>query len=210
MGKLINGINGPFTGKVGTVIGSSWKGIPYIKGAYKKRTAKAGPGERANRNKFALAQNWLSPVVSFVREGFRNYSPGVEGFLAAKSWMLKNSFIGTPPDISIDPALVKLSHGTLPLSADLTVELIEENKVKFSWNTEKLPDGNAKDQAMMMAYDIDNRQVFCQVTGQFRETGTDSMELHATKNRIYHIYFAFVANDRSRQSDSIYLGTIQI
>lgn len=40
MGKLINGIYGLFEGKVGAVVGSSWKGIPYIKSAYKQRTKK--------------------------------------------------------------------------------------------------------------------------------------------------------------------------
>ena len=55
MDKLINGINEPFPGKVGTASGSSWKGIPYIKGPYKKRTGKAGKEEKGNRNKFAFS-----------------------------------------------------------------------------------------------------------------------------------------------------------
>ena len=112
MGKLINGINGPFLGKVGNGIGSSWKGIPYIKGPYKKRTGKASEGEKGNRNKFGMAQRWLQPALPFVREGFKNYSPTVDGFLAAKSWLLLHSFEGIQPDISINPALVKLSHGS--------------------------------------------------------------------------------------------------
>jgi Family of unknown function (DUF6266) len=210
MGRLVNGINGPFVGKVGSVIGSSWKGVPYMKGVYKQRTGKASPGEQANRNKFRLAQSWLAPTVNFVREGFRNYSPRVEGFLAAKSWLLLHSFEGIPPDISINPALVKLSHGTLPLSSDLRVELIEDSHIKFSWNPEKIPDGNVKDQAMLLAYDIYHSYVTYQLTGQFRETGTDILQLPPIKNRTYHIYFAFVADDRSRQSDSAYLGIINI
>ena len=31
MAKIDEGILGPFSGKVGEVIGSSWHGIPYIK-----------------------------------------------------------------------------------------------------------------------------------------------------------------------------------
>jgi hypothetical protein len=124
--------------------------------------------------------------------------------------MLLHSFEGTAPDISINPALVKLSHGTLPLSADLMVERINDNHIKFSWNPEKLPDGYGKDQAMLLAYDIEHYHVNFQLTSQFRETGFDSLVLPSLKNRTYHIYFAFVANDRSRQSDSAYLGSITI
>ena len=61
---------------------------------------------------------------------------------------------------------------------------------------------------MMLAYDIEFHQAVFQVTGQFRESGTDGLELQPMKNRTYHIYCAFIANDRSRQSDSVYLGTI--
>ena len=208
MGKLINGINGPFPGKVGTGIGSSWKGIPYIKGPYKKRTGKASEGERGNRNKFAMAQRWLQPVLDFVREGFKNYSPTVDGFLAAKSWLLLHSFEGIQPDISINPALVKLSHGSLPLPANIRVEKINGSRLQFSWDPASIEDSHPKDQVMLLAYDIDHRQTNIVIPGQFRETGTDSMTLRPMKMRTYHIYLAFVAPDRSRQSDSVYLGSI--
>jgi hypothetical protein len=79
MGRLINGINGAFEGKVGSVVGSSWKGIPYIKSAYKKRTKKVSAKELANREKFAMAQDWLKPLLPFVREGYKGYSSTVEG-----------------------------------------------------------------------------------------------------------------------------------
>jgi len=34
------------------------------------------------------------------------------------------------------------------------------------------------------------------------------MQLPPQKKRTYHIYLAFVAQDRSRQSDSVYLGAL--
>jgi len=59
MGRFTNGINSPIQGKVGTVVGSSWKGIPYVKSAYKKRTKKISKKEAGNRSKFGEAQFWL-------------------------------------------------------------------------------------------------------------------------------------------------------
>lgn len=50
-----------------------------------------------------MAQAWLRPVTQFVREGFKEYTPTVEGFLAAKSYLLKNAFEGTAPDLTINP-----------------------------------------------------------------------------------------------------------
>ena len=61
---------------------------------------------------------------------------------------------------------------------------------------------------MLLAYDIYHRHVTIVIPGQFRETGADSMQLPPMEMRTYHIYLAFVAHDRSRQSDSVYLGAI--
>jgi Family of unknown function (DUF6266) len=56
----------------------------------------------ANRNKFAMAQAWLKPLLPFVREGFNGYGTTVEGYLTAKSWLLQNCFMGIAPHISME------------------------------------------------------------------------------------------------------------
>ncbi|MFI5194447.1 MAG: DUF6266 family protein, partial [Chitinophagales bacterium] len=78
----------------------------------------------------------------------------------------------------------------------------------FSWNPARIEDGHTKDQVMLLAYDIYHRNATTIIPGQFRETGTDSMQLPPQEMRTYHIYLAFVAHDRSRQSNSVYLGAI--
>jgi hypothetical protein len=210
MGKLKNGINGSIEGKVGAVIGSSWKGIPYIKARYKKRTAKRGKGEKANQSKFGMAQLWLKPLLPFVRQGFKGYSPTVEGFIAAKSYMLLNAFEGPAQKPSINPALVKVSFGNLSLSDNITVEKNKTGQLIFSWDTSNVDDGSPADQVMLLAYDVDHAVAEFTITGQFRSTGSDTLQLDTKKGRTYHIYFAFTADDRSRQSDSVYLGTISM
>ena len=84
MGRLLGGVNGQIQGKVGQISGSSRNGIPYIKGPYKNRTKTVSKKELLNRKKFAAAQAWLSPILDFVREGFRGYSQRSQGFVAAK------------------------------------------------------------------------------------------------------------------------------
>src|SRR6185369_13168731 len=99
MARLISGINGPFVGKVGSVVGSSWNGIPYMKKKYAKRTKNITVEEKQNRSKFAMAHFWLQPLLEFVREGFKDFSPRSRGFNAAKAHLLKNAFEGIKPGI---------------------------------------------------------------------------------------------------------------
>lgn len=211
MGRLISGVNGPFLGKVGKAVGSSRNGIPYLKGPYKKRTLKVSAKELANRKKFALAQAWLSPLVEFVREGFKGFSQRSYGFIAAKSWLLKNAFVNDDSGLRIDPALVKVSSGDLPLPENLAVVLTENGDLKFTWDPGLiLWDSAGRDQIMLLAYDVEKAEVEFTTTGQFRSTGTDILSLDKTKVKNVHVYAAFSAADRSRQSDSVYLGEWKI
>jgi len=210
MGKLINGINGPIQGKVGTVHGSSRKGVPYLKGPYKKRTKKISKKEKGNRNKFADSQFWLKPLLEFVREGFKGYTERVEGFIAAKSYLSKNAFEGDQPNIRINPALVKVSFGDLPLSNDIAVGLIAPGQLQFTWDGAPVAGGSPKDQVMMLAYDIEHKLASYTTTGQFRSTGSDTLPIPTQKGRTYHLYCAFNGVDRESRSHSVYMGAISV
>jgi Family of unknown function (DUF6266) len=210
MAKLTNGIMGPIKGKIGHVIGSSWKGIPYLKARARKRTKRVGKGEAANRSKFAMAQFWLRPLLGFVRQGFKGYSPTSEGFVAAKSYLLLNAVEGLAPDYVINPALVQLSFGDLPLPDDMAVGLVDDNHLEFTWERSSTAEASPFDQVMLMAYDVEDKTAYYTITGQFRHTGNDRLMISAQPGRNYHLYFAMVADDRSRQSHSVYMGQIKI
>ncbi|MEO8402972.1 MAG: DUF6266 family protein [Chitinophagaceae bacterium] len=208
MGKFINGINGPVQGKVGTIIGSSWKGIPYVKSKHKKRTKNVSEKEEANRTKFASAHSWLRPLLSFVRTGFKGYSVKAEGFNAAKSYLLRNAVEESPDGFRIMPSLMKLSVGDLPLPATMSVTKMAADKLQFTWEVAQASGAHGRDQVMMMAYDTDNQKAFFVTNGLFRSAGADILTVYGKTGSTYHLYAAFVAVDRSRQSDSMYLGEI--
>jgi hypothetical protein len=210
MGILTYGSLGPVKGKVGNLIVSSWKGKPYVKSLPAERKSPPSEKELSNRKKWAMAHEWLKPVTKFVREGFKGYTPTVEGFLAAKSYLLKNAFEGMAPDLTINPALVKVSSGELPLPENIQATLQGNDIVQLTWSTEDITRINRYDQVMLLAYDIEKRFSITTLTGQLRNTGVDTLKLSAVRGRVYHLYAAFVAADRSMQSDSIYLGMVNM
>jgi hypothetical protein len=210
MGKLLSGINGPIRGKVGTVTGALWKGIPYLRSLPIPRDRELTTKEKNNRSKFAMAHAWLHPVLDFVRQGFKGYSLTVEGFIAAKSYLLRNAFEGVQPGISINPALVKMSHGSLPLSGNITAEKTADNKFLFTWDTATVTGGHGADQVMVLAYDIEHAYARFNITGQFRNVGSQLLDAFGSTGDTYHLWLAFTAHDRSRLSDSVYLGAIEL
>jgi hypothetical protein len=212
MGKMPHGMHGVFQGKVGKLVGSSWKGIPYVKAKPAERSAARGVEEKKNQTRFSELHYWLKPIIHFLRVGFKGYSPTIEGFIAAKSYALRNAYVVENGSKVLDPTLVKVSYGDLPLPEKIEFEKTDDNTVRFTWNADSSYQREAagRDQVMLLAYAPSGSRIAgetsMELTGQFRETGSDTLKLK--KGITYHLYIAFVAHDRSRQSDSRYLGTV--
>jgi hypothetical protein len=105
---------------------------------------------------------------------------------------------------------VKVSSGELPLPENIQATLQGNDIVQFTWGTEDIARANRYDQVMLLAYDIENRFSIKTLTGQLRYTGVDTLQLSVVRGQVYHLYVAFVAADRSMQSDSIYLGAVNV
>lgn len=210
MGSIQFGSLGPINGKVGNIVISSWKGKPYVKSTPAERKSPLTQKEIANRKKWAMAHAWLKPVTNFVREGFKGYTITVEGFIAAKSYLLKNAFEGEAPDFIINPALVKVSSGELPLPQHIKATLNANKEIQFSWDTNEMEFANKYDQAMLLAYDIEGGYAYTRLTGQLRMNGSDTLNVQRGFERTLHLYIAFVSANRSARSNSLYLGPMYI
>jgi hypothetical protein len=207
MARYSNGINGAFFGKIGPVVGTSRNGVPYMKSKGNPRTAAATPAEQLNRNKFSNAHAWLKPLLPVLRVGYKGYSQTTYGFNAAKSYVLRN----TMENGQVLPELVKISIGDLPVSPDISLSVSDDRKLQFSWSPELIANADAKDQLMVLAYLPDKAIAIYEIHGAFRETGMQVLNLvNDFADKIIHVYAAFVAADRSRQSESIYFGPISV
>ena len=211
MARYTNGVNGLVFGKVGSIVGSSWKGQPYLKARPVRLNKTKGEYEAINQSNFSILHHWLKPLLNFLRAGFKGYSEKVEGFNAAKSLALKNAFTGEKGQKVLDPALVQVSWGDLLLPDGLSVTKIGDYELSFNWDASVNKEGNKRnDQAMLLAYNDQNKLAVYELFGQFRSAGSDRLLLPKDKYGSYHVYIAFVANDRSRQSNSVYLGKIEV
>jgi hypothetical protein len=209
MASYKEGAMGPFHGKLGNIIGGTWKGKPYMR-LRPDRRAKPSPREQLNRDKFKTLHLYLQPLVDIVRAGFKGYSRMVEGYNAAKSYNLKNAFTLVKGVYELDPAKVLLSYGTLRLPENISCELIGR-ELHFTWeNNQHASIEHPDDRTMLVAYQPDNyrpRKEFT-ISGARRKEAKDMLLLKAPGT--YHVYFALTDEERSRQSNSVYLGTMEV
>jgi len=218
MAKMKKGLHGPISGKIGGIVGSSWRGIDYLK-SKPKRTKPPTDGELGNRFIFAYTQLWLQPIKDFLKVGFKDDNHTVYGVNAAKSYLYKNALTKDGFNSIIHPHLMKVSVGTLSLSDNIKVEKTSTHELTFTWDGGKVADGHPNDQIMLLVYNVQDKDkviigdVFGTVAGEFRKDGMEKIRVEPdpqAPDLDYHVYAAFSAMDRSRQSDSIYLGTVTI
>jgi hypothetical protein len=202
-----NGPNSGLSGKFGSVIGYRLNGQDIIKGWPKKRQSKPSVKELANREKFALLQVWLQPILHFLRIGFKNYAPTFQGFVAAKSYNSKHAmYQNEAGNWFVEPASVLVSYGTLPLPHLMEMKVIDD-KIEITWSKETGERG--LDGAMILTYNLKTKWVTGDFTVSRRDTGKATIDRPSdTGLDEIHVYLAFVAYDQTNQSKSHYLGAI--
>ena len=208
MASIKNGILGGFTGKIGNVVGYNTYGVDRMR-SISDRTAPATAAELRNRKQFKLVQDTLNCIKELIKIGFNNYWTKTGGTRGAISYNKTKAVQLNDDDCSIDPERFRFSGGVLPGLHNATFELERDDLLRFNWNPELVYGASPKDQVMLLAIDLEGKKASYECLGNFRGSGTDVLRLsNDLKGKNLDIYIAVVAKDRSKQSDSQYLGRI--
>ena len=211
MGKISQGILGGFSGKVGNVIGASWKGIHYIR---IKPASVANPrteGQVNQRTKFSATLAFLQPSLAFVKVGYKFYASKRSAFNAAMSYVIQNAITGSAPNFSVDPAAALMSRGKLTGASGTSATFLDD-ELTVSWSNNST-EGNARtdDKAMLLAYNPNKQESLIDLEAGTRATGTVVVEIPGTySGDSLVVYLAFQAADGSMVSNSTYIGTVNI
>lgn len=213
MATFKQGINGPFNGKVGSVVGYQWKGISVMRGLprfTKPRTVK----QLANQAKMALMLYFLKIIIVIVRKGF--YIVGEErqmsAFNVAMSYNKKHAIKGEYPDFEIDYSKVMIAQGELEGPVNPRVQQIGE-AIEFSWDPEVNTNGQGNDQAMLLIVGYKPEAIAITPmsgSGNRRDRGKEIINVGKSfKGATFATYIAFISDDRKKASDSMYCGDIE-
>ncbi|RZK36337.1 MAG: hypothetical protein EOO90_27510 [Pedobacter sp.] len=211
MAILDGGPNGGFSGKVGSVVGYLRYGKWIIRGLPKKNKRKRKPTEKelVSRAGFSAVQNFLCPLLPFIRVGFNleAKSKNMSAHNAAKSNIMLSALSGQG---EINYSKVNLSIGNL-LGVEAPGVETDDSGLHVSWfNNENDPGAGYNDQVMIAVYSEELHRASFILSGSRRSQGYEIMELYKTgAGHLYHVWMAFIADDRLRISSSTYLGTVR-
>lgn len=199
--------DGALLGKFGNLVGCKLRDTYYVRQA-PQRTTPRTEGELRSENNFRVIMAWLKPINLFVKQGFKN--PKMTGLNAAHSCLSKEALIKDGMNSYVDPVLAKVSSGNLGMPQNLQAELVGELQLVFTWDSTLVENSSPRDRIMMLAYNDEKAIARYELNGAKRFTGEDVLDLPAGVAGTFHLYGAFVSEDGARQSNSKYLGTIEI
>ena len=221
MARIEDGVLGSLSGKLGEVVASSWKGIPYIKSRPASFHDAKTPAQLAHRMKLQLAHQFVKPVKECVEVGYRQVAERQSPYNKAVSYVMKNAIVGEYPSMRIEPGKVALSQGCLAGAAECSVSKGENGKVVFSWSVNRLgtEDADTKndatkramqldDTAWLVAYNFSKQEAM--TTCQDRNIGHETMEIPFDWGGGDEIgcYIFFSSCGDNKVSNSQYLGKI--
>lgn len=204
MAIIRNGINGPFSGKIGDTVGTSWRGLSIIR-SRPKPPVHFSEKQLANQMKMKVVQLFLKQLVEPVRIGFKDDSIIPTAFNSALSYHKKFALAGEYPDLSMNMAAVKISRGMLFIPAEILMEW-DDTGLHLSW-TKNLEENAKSDDQLLLVLWNETKKMTQYSLQAYRSAGQFSWEPNFPLTGS-HLWAAFIRQDRSMQSESKYLGVI--
>lgn len=174
-------------------------------------TRKAPNEKEANtRNSFgSLTWGFVNPIKPFLNLSYMEVAKGKRSLQAARSYLIKNALERDAKNNStIIPSRMLMSRGSLALSDNIEVAFSDGN-LNFTWSPQGAPRPSANDdQLMLMAYNVEAGEAATSLGAASRHQGHASLEVSSLPAGTMHVYLSFISLDRSRASDSVYLGEV--
>ena len=127
MGTIKQGILGGFNGKVGTVVGSSWKGITYMRGQAQHVKNPRTAGQTYHRDAIKAVTMALRPITSTLRLTFAEYAKKMSAFNKAVSVNYQEAIVNQDGNPVVDYSKLILSKGSLKPFDYLNIDDMSEN-----------------------------------------------------------------------------------
>ena len=152
------GILGPLHGKVGPIIGTTWKDVAVIKAQAQSYNDRQSQAQLTQRMNMKLTMFFLRPLKKFIRIGYKDHQKKMSAFNAATSQILKNAIVGSYPEISVNCSKALLSKGILTPAFEIYANHDHE-KITIKWvDNSNINLARPTDIAMPVAYNLTKSQ----------------------------------------------------
>lgn len=206
MGEIKQGILGGFSGRVGTVVGSTWKNVSYMRALAVSVSNPRTEKQQNQRGKFARSMSFLCAITPYVRVGYRSYSQNCTPFNSAMSYILRHAITGSAPALEVDYKRALVARGNLMPAMNATATVVD-GKVSFTWaDNSGMGDARATDAAMPLAYNKAKGEAVYSLEAATRKDVKAELALpDSWADDALAVYLAFRSESGERVANSVCL-----
>ncbi len=207
MGTIKDGILGGVSGRIGNLVGATWKDIHYIRTLPAKVRDPKTEKQLSQRSSFSVTMDFLKRITPFIRIGFQAHATGrMTAFNAAMSYNMKFAVTKGNQGMALDWPNVLVSKGTLGSVAEVSGK-VSEWELHLHWDTTGYENAWPYDIAMVVAHNTVKGRSIYDLNASKRSSGKASLLLPAGwEGDVIQTYLAFKTDDGAVVSNSIYAG----
>ncbi|PPL01762.1 DUF6266 family protein [Parapedobacter indicus] len=207
MGTINDGINGPFRGKAGSVIGSNWRKVNYIKGLPRFKNKRAASTDQLlERKKFALLNRFFDPISTVLEIGFRQFTSRATGKNVAIRYNYDHAFQIDETHVTLDYPALQFSHGSLFTAGDEQA-WVDGDTLHITWDPDMYGMGRSLDDTARMVLYEEIRGIFYSVGRPLRHEGATQFVNKVLTQRPLklHLWLFFVDRAGKQVSKTVYI-----
>src|SRR6185312_7717763 len=209
MARIINGINGGFTGKVGTVTGYIRNGGSFMCSRTRRKDTVTSEKRLLQQQKIKVCNEFTKP---FSGSGFFNTSFPANGATSTgynrATSAIMNRAIVQEPAVSLQYPLILISMGMLPGAVYASALVTDERNLVFRWhNNTGIGTAKEDDRALLVAYFPESKEAVYTISDAIRKDGGAVLPMKSLKG-IAETWMGFVSADETNAADSVYTGQI--
>jgi hypothetical protein len=212
MAKLTESVIGVLSGKIGQVVGATWKGISILKVLPGSVANPQTDAQLTQRQKFAVTMHFLQPLSEFLKTGFKSYAVKQTGINAAMSYNIRNALTGTYPNIAIDYPNALVSRGNLAGVLNQVASSTVAGTIKFDWEDNSGEIGaSALDKTLLVVYNPTQNQAVTVNQLAERADGTQTVTVpDSFSGDLVQCYMAYITADGATVSNSAFAGAVTV
>jgi len=212
MARITKGILGGFSGKVGTVVGASWRGQDIIRSTPKPSSRKATGKQMLQQLKFKLVIGFLKPLTAIQNRYFGSGSGSKSRVNLAVSYTISEAVQVTADIPELVYSKVLITRGDLAGFQDITAAPQTGNIIRLSWQ-DNSAQGNASatDKASVVCYseDLGTFGIFESVAARTGLTYDVTLPDYYAGKQV-QVWAYFHNTEETSASNSAYLGALTL
>ncbi|WP_333599881.1 DUF6266 family protein [Flavobacterium sp.] len=212
MGSYNKGILGPFSGKVGTVVGANWRGKDIMRSLPKRGTHAPTEVQQLQRLKFLAVNQFLTPINPVLGRYYGSNTGDKTRINQAMSYHLKEAVNYVAPNFEILFNKVQISKGDLVGVQNPTIAAVGGTDVKLDWEDNSGQAGaSGNDRLVVVMYEPASGLYYYSLNAETRAAISTTITLPTYFAGFeVHSWITFAAADEKKYATSIYLGSVTL